>query len=759
MEDTQIFPTNDPNFQGVVRRTYAESEPWWPATGQAPAQAPDVIFVLFDDVGFASLGCFGSDIETPNIDALAANGLRYNNFHVTPMCSPTRACLLTGRNHHSVGMSLLTSSDEGFPGKRGTMSRAAGTAAEILRSAGYNTMCSGKWHLAQADTTTAAGPYDQWPLGRGFDRYYGFLDPLTDHFYPELVTDNHRVDPPAGPEDGYHLSADLVDQAIAFIADQKSADPEKPYFLYLAFGTAHSPHQAPDEYLEKYRGRYDKGWDEIRKERYERQLALGVIPASTELPPRNENVSPWDSLTDEEKRLSVRFQEAYAAMIDHTDAQIGRLVEYLRSIGRLDHTLIVLSSDNGASQEGSAIGSVDTSRYDNLEPQDFAYNMSKIDDIGTPRAHTNFPLGWAQAANTPLKRYKQETYAGGVRVPTVFHWPDRVRAHGEVRSQFHHVIDVLPTVLDVLGLEAPATLNGVPQMPLHGSSMAYTWDEPDAPSRHSVQYFELRGHRALWKDGWKAVAFHERGRSYDEDPWALYDAQADFSECHDLADKEAGLLEELKALWWEEASKYEVFPLDDRLFFERAAYYDPMRPNALAQRKKFTLLGGMGHFATVQAPAVFNRSFVIDAEVQRDDGNGDTQGVIVSHGSIGSGYSLYVKEGRLAFDYNSYGTVHRVEGAVEIPAEGDYHVRVVFKKTADCEGDASLYLNDALVATGHIPRTHRYMIAWQGLDLGRDTLSPSSDAYIGPFPFSDIIKAVTYELGDDGVDIRYESSD
>ena len=395
------------------------------------------------------------------MDALAAEGVRYNNFHVTPLCSPTRASLLTGRNHHSVGMAFLANADSGFPGSRGHVTKQAATVAEILKAAGYNTMCVGKWHLAPIDQTSAAGPYDQWPLGRGFERYYGFLDALTDHFYPDLVYDNHRVDPPKTPEEGYHLTDDLIDHAIGFVRDQVSAAGEKPFFTYIAFGSAHCPHQAPQAFLDKYRGAYDEGWDVIRERRYQRQLELGVIPAGTELAPRNAGVEPWDSLSADEQRVAARLQEAFAAMVDHTDHALGRFVDYLKSIGKYENTIFLVMADNGASQEGGAGGSTNIVAYENGHQPDLAFNLARLDTIGGPRSQTNYPHGWAQVGNTPLRRYKQNTHAGGVRAPLIVTWPAGLAARGEVRPQFHHVIDIAPTILDLAKVGAPQVHKGI----------------------------------------------------------------------------------------------------------------------------------------------------------------------------------------------------------------------------------------------------------------------------------------------------------
>jgi arylsulfatase A-like enzyme len=575
-----LLGVSDQEFHGLIGRTVAESTPWWPAPRIAPAGSPDVVLVVVDDVGFADFGCYGSDIDTAHIDELASMGVRFNNFHTTALCSPTRACLLTGRNHHSVGMGVVSNWDTGFPGYRGRVSSEAPILGEMLRSAGYATLAVGKWHLAPIDETTAAGPYDQWPLQRGFNRYYGFLDGATNQWAPDLVYDNHHVDPPA--RDGYHLSEDLVDRSIEFIRDQVSVLPEQPYFLYLCFGTAHSPLHAPAPYIEKYRGAYDRGWDACRDATLARQIELGVVPAGTELAPRNPGVRAWADLSDGEQRVSTRLQEVYAGMIDHTDDQIGRLVDYLRAIGRFDNTLLVLLSDNGATLEGGAMGSVNYFRWVNgLPAEEPAELATRLDEIGGPTTYPVYPMGWGQASNTPLKRYKQNTHSGGIRDPLIVCWPTRLGGGGGgggggVRHQFVHASDVAPTILELIGVSGPEGIEG--------TSFAPGLRDPSAPRTKTVQYFEMLGNRAIWNDGWKAVTYHAPGTPFDEDQWELYHLDTDFSECHDLASLHPERLAQLVDLWWSEAARYRVLPLDDRIL-ER--FLVP-KPRPITGRSSFT---------------------------------------------------------------------------------------------------------------------------------------------------------------------------
>ena len=558
----------NPQFQGRIGRTVAEAEPSFEQVPHPGEDAPNVIVVLLDDTGFAQLGCFGSDIDTPNIDALATGGLRFTNFHVTPLCSPTRAALLTGRSNHAVGMRSVSNFVTGFPNQLGHISNQAATAAEVLGDAGYATFALGKWHLAPMEQCSAAGPFDQWPLGRGFNRFYGFLDGETDQFYPELVADNHPIHTPGIPEDGYHVSQDLVDQALKMIADSKGVRPDRPFFSYLAFGATHAPHQAPPEYLAKYRGRYDEGWDVVRQRWFDRQLELGVIPAGTALAPRNPGVKPWGELSDNERRLAARLQEAFAAFLDHTDVQIGRLVDGLRRLGQLDNTILVVHADNGASQEGGPFGVMHEMKFFNgiIEMPDEA--VQRIDTIGGPNSHANYPWGWAQCGNTPYRWYKQNTHEGGVHVPMVFHWPDGVPAdqRGTLRDQFVFVSDIMPTVYELAGVAAPTVRHGLQQLPVTGHSFASVLADPTAPATNRVQYFENGGSLALIAGEWKAVLKHLPGADYATEAWELYHLAADRSECNDVAQSKPEKLAEMVALWDSEAQRHGVFPLDDRGF-------------------------------------------------------------------------------------------------------------------------------------------------------------------------------------------------
>lgn len=704
----------------------------------------NVVYIVLDDSGFSDLGCFGSEIKTPHMDKLAENGLRYTNFEATPLCSPTRASLLTGRNNHTVGMGTVSNFDMGFdyPNRRGRITPAAGTLAEVLKEHGYNTYAVGKWHLAPTHQITPAGPFENWPLYKGFDRYYGFIEDSADQYRPELVCDNHYVKPPK--KDNYHLSEDLVEQASQFVTDQVSVAPERPFFLYLAFGAQHMPHQVHKRYIDMYRGVYDKGWDQIREERFLRQKELGIIPAAAELAPRNPGVKSWESLTDDEKRVFVRFQETYAGFLTHTDEQIGRLVACLESLGVRENTMIVLISDNGASGLGSDTGSINHTLAYNLMQEDFNDILAHMEEMGSEQAGTDYPAGWAQVSNTPFKFYKNSPYAGGLHTPMIVSYPDYIHDKGGVRTQYIHVSDITPTVLEVLGISIPETIKGVKQMPLHGTSFTYTFSDKIAPSKKKTQYFEVSGHRAMYHDGWRAIARHTIGEDYEKDEWELYHKETDFSEIHNVSDEYPEKLKELQELWWSEANKYDVLPLTDT-FIEafRHVFSDTSRA-----RDQFVYYPGMTHLSDSASPPVMNRSFSITVPVYRD--KEEDEGVLVALGNHESGYTFYIKDNHLFYEYNVGSAIYQIRSKVAVPI-GENTLRIEFNKTKDCAGTGSLYINEEIVGSGTIEQTIPYKISFEGLDIGRDTLYPVSPNYKdrGEFAFSGKIKKVIYDLQKD----------
>jgi len=708
----------------------------------------NVVYIVFDDMGFGDLGCYGSEIATPNIDSLSEVGVRYNNFHVTPLCSPTRASLLTGRNHHSVGMSTITNFDLGpdCPNTRGRISHEAGTVAEMLKENGYSTFAVGKWHLAPVHHSSPAGPYDYWPLGKGFQRFYGFMEGETDQFHPDLVYDNHFVPRPHRENGDYHVSEDLVDHAKQFITDQTSIMPEKPFFLYLAFGAQHVPHQAPMEYIRKYQGKYHIGWDEVRKQRFLRQKELGIIPQDAELPPFNPDVRHWETLTADEQKVAARFMEIYAGFLTHTDHQIGRLIDYLKDIGQYDNTMIVLLSDNGASSTGRSNGSVDYSKIVEGYSETLEDILPYYEQMYGDRVSCEYPSGWAQVCNTPLRYYKQQTYFGGIRVPLIVQMPKgEVVRRETVRKQFHYITDITPTVLDVLGIQPPDTIRGIQQMPIQGISMAYTIAEPEAATRRITQHFEMMGNRAIIHEGWKAVTNHQPGTAFEDDVWELFDLKHDYNEVNNLADKLPEKLQELIQLWWQEAEKHDVLPL------RNAGWRDLAKenPESVTARNTFTYYDGVAIIGSAAAPPTVNRSYSITAHIERP--HSSYEGVLVAMGNYDGGYTLYIRNNRLHFEYNHMRILYPMVADSEVPT-GTLEIRFAFsKKPMSTAGIGSLYINGELVGERELPNTYKYKISRKGLSIGRDALPTVTETYMeqGEFPYNGTINKVVYVLSDD----------
>ena len=728
----------EPGFGGTIGRTISESRPWWPAVPSPSPDTPNVVVVVFDDVGFAHFNSYGSTIDTPNLNRLAAGGLRFVNFHTTALCSPTRACMLTGRNHHAVGMRAISNFDTGFPNMRGAIPRSAATLAEILREQGFGTYMVGKWHLAPMHETGPAGPFHNWPLAKGFDRFYGFLQGETDQFRPELVHDQHYIDPPATPEEGYHVTEDLVDHAIGYACDHVSAAPGRPFFTYLAFGACHAPHQAPEEYLAKYRGKFDEGWDVMRARWFERQKEMGIVPPDTELPDRNAGVKAWNDLTENERRFAARLQEAFAAFLDHTDAHLGRYMDALARLGQLDNTIFIAMSDNGASQEGGATGVLDEMRFYNSLRENVDVAVARLDTIGGPDSHSNYPWGWAMAGNTPLKRYKQNTHAGGVRDPFIIHWPAQIQDAGAIRRQFHHVTDIAPTVLELLGIQSPEVVNGIVQMPVHGTSMAYALKPGsiNEPSRKRSQYFEMFGHRAIWHEGWKAVCYHEPGTRYDTEVWELYHADLDASEARDLATQHPDKLRTLIDLWWSEAEANGVLPLDDRRVGElfRTSQF---RGNTV-RRNRYVYYPPVSRYSADVAPPTGKRPFTIMADCTLTG----RDGVILARGTANGGYVLFVKDGYLVFDYNFFHTHTQVRAPYPLPQEPC--VAGVRIDRAGKGGTATLLVNGADCASIDIAEM-AVMVSSTGMDVGR-SMAPVCQDYAPPCVFEGVLRSVTVEV-------------
>ena len=717
-------------FEGTIGRTFEDSKGWWPPLASPPDGTPNVVVVLLDDVGYAQFGAYGSDIATPTFDRLASQGLRYANYHTTALCSPTRACLLTGRNHHSNGMARVVELASGFPGYNATIPKENGFLSEILRMQGYATFAVGKWHLTPGTEMAAGSPRDKWPLGRGFDRYYGFMGGETDQYHPELVRDNHPAEPPTTPEEGYHLTEDLTDNAIRYLADLRGAAPSTPFFLWFAPGACHAPHQAPADYIERYRGHFDQGWDQWREEVFARQLASGLLPAGTKLSDRPSWVPPWDTLSSDERLLATRLMEVFAGFLTHTDAQVRRILDFIDELGETDNTIVIVMSDNGASAEGGAKGSFNEQYFFNFIPESLEENLKRIGDLGTPRANNHYPWGWAWAGNTPLKRFKRDTHEGGVADPLIFHWPARLGTGGGTRHQYVHAIDVLPTLLELIGVEPPHSIAGVEQSPIEGVSFAATLADPGASSAHLTQYYEMLGSRALYHDGWKAVVFHtppfvaydgsDTTRPFDEDVWELYHVAEDFSEVDDLAAANPAKLEELKALWWVEAEKFQVLPLNN----QPGRFGDPRY-----RRDRHEFLGPVGPLAEAIAPNLKNKSFVIAADLVPGAGRSD-RGVIVAHGGHSGGYALFIDQGRLHFTYNFVATqITTVTAEVTLPSE-PLTVKAVFTRTG-AGGDLELFYGDVPVGTGQIPRTTPLTYGTPGFAVGFQPAGPIHPGFTG----------------------------
>ena len=727
--------------RGSIGRTYKDSKPAWELPPQAPKGAPNVIYVVLDDVGYAQLGCYGSEIQTPNLDRIAAGGLRYTNFHTTSLCSPSRACLLTGDNHHTNHLGVITEAATGYPGYDGRMPRSQATIAEILKQTGYSTFYVGKWHQAPPDETSDAGPYDHWPLGMGFERFYGFLGGETNQWFPDLVYDNHRVERPNRP--GYHLTEDLTDRAMQFIGEQKQVTPDKPFFLNLAYGAGHAPHHVAKKYIEMYRGKFDKGWDKVREETLARQKQMGIVPPNTQLAPRNSDVKAWTDLSDDERRLYARMEEVFAGFLTHCDENIGRLVAFLEERNLMENTLLVVVSDNGASQEGRETGTFNESLYFNQIPENVELDMKLIDELGGPMTYPHYPLGWAMAGNTPFKRYKQETHAGGITDPMIVHWPKTIKDKGGLRSQYHHMIDITPTVLELLGIQQPRVVNGVDQRPMDGLSLAYTFSDAKAPSRRETQYYEMLGHRAIYYKGWEAVTMHVRGEDFDKDPWELYKVTDDFSESNDVAAQNPEMLREMKERWWSEAGRYNVLPLDDRGVWrslEQPAMNRPRTIVAYYPGMPAVPRGNMLNFR--------GRSYMITADVEIPSSG--AEGVLLALGGRFGGFSFFLQKNRLSYVYNWVGLERYTVTSTEAVPAGSVKLRVEFTSAGPNSGTATLFVNDKGVGEGKIARLVPITFGLsEGLTVGRDPSTPVTENYQSPFEFTGKIKKVVMELKED----------
>ena len=696
--------TYDPNdFDGYAGFDLQDSKLHYRESPEG-GKKTNVVYIVLDDVGFAQLEGFGSDIHTPNIRKLADQGLRYNNFHTTAICSATRASLLTGANHHAVGVANIVNTATGFPNALGYLNPQYATVAEILKENGYATFAVGKWHLAPEEDTSDQGPFDNWPLAKGFDKFYGFMEGYTDQYTPALVQDNSRVFPPKSPEEGYHLSEDLADHAIHYLFQQTNAYPEQPFFLYLAFGAGHSPHQVPEQYVNAYRGQFDKGWDSVREEWYKRQKELGIIPEDAGLTKRNEYVEAWADLSEEQKKLYARYMEVYAGFLTHTDEQIGRVLDYLEKIGERENTIIVLLSDNGASAEGGFHGRV--SEESDLswtnDDDELSFGLEHIDDLGKYETGPHYPIGWANAGNTPFKWYKSWVHSGGVKDPLIISYPEGIQSPGGIRSQYHHVSDITPTILDLLGIRKPSVLKGVAQKPTTGTSLAYTFNDADAPTRKPVQYFEQTGNRGIWRSGWKAITNHLLKSSYEDDEWELYHVDEDYSEDINVAEKYPDKLEELKNLWFVEAGKNNVFPLGDGAYVirsEEQQQADAERMKLKLKEEKYSFRGIIEPFRTGKSLMFNKRSNEIHIELTHKKG---AEGTLYAGGMRMAGYTLFIKNDKLCYTYNAALREYYRAVSDTLP-EGKLDIRVV-TKVWEGKGYVTLIVNGKEVASTVIGR-------------------------------------------------------
>jgi arylsulfatase A-like enzyme len=774
-------------FKGKINVDIRDSVPDWSPfePPRASEGATSVVYIVLDDVGFSAMECYGGPIETPNIDRIANDGVRYTQWHTTALCSPTRSCLLTGRNHTRNSMACITEAASGFPNASGVIPPENGQIQQILGDRGWNTYMVGKWHLCPEAEMNLASTRRNWPTGRGFERFYGFLGAETNQWFPELVYDSHPVEPPCTPEEGYHLTEDLTDKALEFIKDAKVLAPGKPFFLYYAPGACHAPHHAPKEWIDRFKGRFDMGYEALREQTLARQKEMGIVPQDTELPPLNpigtpdtrtgpngepfpalDYTRPWDSLSAEEQRLFCRMAEVYAGFLAHADAQIGRLLDYLEETGQRENTMVILVSDNGASGEGGPNGSVNENKLCNGIPDDITENLAMIDELGSPKTYNHYSNGWAMAFNTPFKMWKRYEFNGGTTDPCIISWPQGLDAHGEIREQYHHAIDLVPTILDALGVEPPETIAGHPQSHFDGVSMRYSFDSAPLPSARETQFYSMLGSRSVWHDGWQAVTTHPTisgWDAFDKDTWELYHTDIDRSEVHDLASDEPERLQQLINLWYAEAGANGAFPLDDRSALE---ILTTPRPVLSQPRDRYVYYPGIADVPESQAANIRNRSYAVAAVV--DIPEAGAEGVLFAHGSRFGGHALYVKDNRLHYVYSFVGSLEqKIVADQELPTGEELILSAAFEKEGEdppgvAVGTLSLYYGDIMVGEGRIKtQPGKFSLAGDGLCVGRDSSDPVTGDYPGTAPWAftgGTIQRVAIDVsGDPYVDLEREA--
>ena len=734
---TTSLPRPTPQFTGEIGRLMGESTPRRLEVAQAPEGAPNVMVILLDDVGFGSFGTFGGPIATPGLDYVAARGIRYNQFHTTALCSPTRAALLTGRNHHSVHMGGITEIANSFPSYDSAIPPEAATVAQVLRLSGYSTSCFGKWHLAPSWEQSPSGPFDRWPTGMGFDRFYGILGAEASQWEPPVYDQTTPISPHLD-RPGYHLTEDLADQAITWVQRQKASTPNRPFFCYFSTPAVHAPHHVAEEWIDKFKGQFDEGWDALREHIYQRQLELGVIPAGTALTQRPEQIPAWDDYPNEYKPVARRLMETFAGFLAHTDAQIHRVLQAIEDLGEMDNTLVIyITGDNGASGEGTVHGAWSAPSFQNGRHEDPEWLLAHIDDFGTDHCENHFNVGWAWALDSPFQWMKQvASHFGGTRNAMAISWPRKIRDAGGLRTQFHHVVDIAPTIYEVVGITPPTHVNGIEQMEIHGTSMAYTFDDASSPSTRRSQYFEILGNRAIYHEGWIASCFHGRlpwirlaGFEFDgpQEKWELYDVEHDFSQAVDLAAQYPEKLRELQEVFDQQARTYGIYPMRDPA---SPRHGDFAVPHVLDGIRKMTYTTAHKRMPEASVLNLKNCSYRITADIETSLG---AQGVIVCQGGNMAGWSLYLTPETVpVFHYNWYGHVHTSVAAKHSLAVGKHTIEVVFDYDGGfgAGGLLSLLVDGETVAMGRIENTVPLVFSMSGetFDVGVDTGSP-----VGPY--------------------------
>jgi arylsulfatase A-like enzyme len=754
----EVLPKPEPPFKGKIGTTVPKSSPDFPKEVEAPKGAPNVLLILTDDVGFGASSVFGGPIQTPNFQKLADSGLRYNMFHTTALCSPTRAALITGRNHHSVASGVITEMATGYPGYNSLVPRAAASVGEVLKDNGYNTMWFGKMHNVPDWKSSQAGPFDLWPSGLGFEYFYGFIGGDTDQWHPALFENTTPIEPYFGKPD-YILDRDLADQAIKRIQLHEALAPNKPWFVYYATGTAHAPHHAPKEWIAKYKGQFDQGWDKVREETLARQIKLGVVPAGTDLTKRPEQIPAWDSLSPDQQRLYAHMMEVYAGALSYADNQIGRLLDEVEQSGQRDNTLIFfIMGDNGASAEGSLQGTTDEIGVNQGVTESLPFLLSQIDVLGSEMTYNHYPVGWALAMDTPMQWTKQvASHFGGTRNGMVISWPAKIKDKGGLRSQFCHVIDIVPTIYEAVGVAQPAVVNGATQNPVEGVSLVYTFDQPKAPTKHPVQYFELVGNRAIYKDGWMASTTPLRlpwvtsgsEANPDDFKWELYNVKEDFSQAHNIVDKNPEKLKELQAVFDAEAKKYNVYPLDSSF---TARFDTAIRPSLTRGRTEFTYYPGMIRIPEGSAPDFKNKSWAAAAEITIPEGG--ASGILATIGGRFGGWGLWLDKSKPNF---AYALSNQPEQKFRVSSDrpltpGNHVVRIAFKYDGvgvGKGGTAILFVDGKQVAEGKVPQTllARFSLD-ETFDVGEDTGTPVVEDYREkmPYQFTGTLKKIVVIL-------------